>query len=717
MVEYPLISYATVGVRLETSDLRGGNRFNMFKRLWKGMVHPTPRGKVRWAFVFVILLAVASGILAYPQGWNEIIAKADASVERVPVLRQLDLLKVAAQPYKLGLDLAGGAHLVYEADLSQIQPRERDDAMEGVRDVIERRVNLFGVSEPLVQTARTGEAWRLVVELAGISDVKEAIRQIGATPVLEFKEEAIPEPQRELTEDEKEDLEKYNREARARADGVIKRLQTDEEINFSELAREYSDDEATKDLGGLLGLITRDSAYGDLWRWADREGQGKISLEPLENEEGWNILNVIKKEERGQEVHAQHILICFRGTPLCDRDTSKDEARSKIEELKQIAAPDNFEPLAREHSTEPGAQERSGDLGFFPRGAMVKPFEDAVFAMADGEIGGPVETQFGYHLIRRIEARPVAAYNIARILIRKKTASDYVPPPEAWRLTGLSGKHLKRSALQFDPQTNFPQVGLEFNSEGKNLFAEITSRNVGKLVAIFLDGSPISVPRVQTAITDGQAVITGTFTLEEAKQLAQRLNAGALPVPIKILSQQTVGPALGAASVASSLKAGLIGVALVAVFMMLYYRLAGVLSVIALTIYITIALAVFKIISVTLTLAGIAGFILSIGMAVDANVLIFERLKEELRAKKSVRSAVDDAFARAWPSIRDANFTTLFAALIFFWLSTSLVKGFGLTLSVGILVSLFSALFITKALLRMVAPYAQKAGWYGTRVK
>lgn len=689
----------------------------MLKKLWKWIAHPSPRGRVRWALFFVLALALTTGFLDYPRAWDRAVDKVNSWLDRVPKLGALDVPHYPARPFRLGLDLAGGAHLVYDADLSQIESGERDDAMEGVRDVIERRVNAFGVAEPLVQTARTGETRRLVVELAGVKDIKEAIKQIGETPVLEFKEEAIPEPTRALTDDERRAMAEYNQEARKRLEAALKELKAQEEVDFTALAKKYSDDLATKDTGGSLGFVTRDSAYGELWAWADQNGVGKISLEAVETQEGWNIVRVLGVEDQGTEVHAQHILICFRGADRCDRDISKDEARKKIEELKAKAAPDNFEALAREHSTEPGAAQRSGDLGWLATGMTVKPFEDAVFALADGAISEPVETQFGFHLIYKIEERPRQAYNLARILIRKKIEADYLPPPEDWRLTGLSGKHLTRAAIQFDPNTNTPEVGLEFNDEGKALFADITTRNLDKPVAIFLDGLPISIPRVQNVITDGRAVITGNFTIQDAKLLTQRLNAGALPVPIHLVSQQTVGATLGESSVRASLKAGLIGFALVAFFMILYYRLAGVLAVLALIIYTTVVLALFKLIPVTMTLAGIAGFILSIGMAVDANVLQFERLKEELRAGKGLQVAIEDAFVRAWPSIRDSHLTTLFGALILFWFSTSLVKGFGLTLSVGVLVSLFSAITITRVFLRMVAPYMVRAGWYGTRVK
>lgn len=666
--------------------------------------------------MIIVVLAGLAGIFAYPRGWNRAVDRVDGWFEPVPGLRQAQALKVRERPFQLGLDLAGGAHLVYEADLSNIPGADRDDAMAGVRDVIERRVNAFGVAEPVVQTARTGDSWRLVVELAGVSDVNEAISQIGETPVLEFKEGAIPEPERELTEEELRDMESFNSEARKRVDEVIELLKTQDTVDFVGLAKEYSDDFATKDLGGSLGFIIRESVYGELWHWADSQGVGKISLEPIETAEGWNFLQVISSEDRGKEVQARHLLICFRGAKFCENDISKDEARAKIDELKTQTNPDNFEQLARENSTEPGADQTGGDLGWFGTGMMVKPFEDAAFALPVGAISDPVETDFGFHIIHKRDERSLTAYSVARILIRKKTEADYLPPPEPWKNTGLSGKHLTRASVQFDPNTNTPQVGLDFNSEGKDLFAAITTRNVGKPLAIFLDGFPISIPSVQNAILNGQAVITGSFTVAEAKLLAQRLNAGALPVPISIISQQTVGATLGAASVKATLKAGLIGFALVALFMILYYRFAGLLSVVALAIYAVFVLALFKLIPVTLTLAGIAGFILSIGMAVDANVLIFARLKEELRAGKGIADAVEDGFKRAWPSIRDSNFTTLFAALIFFWFSTSLVKGFGLTLSIGIVVSMFSALWVTRIFMRLVAARVKRPGWYGTFV-
>jgi protein-export membrane protein SecD len=255
--------------------------------------------------------------------------------------------------------------------------------------------------------------------------------------------------------------------------------------------------------------------------------------------------------------------------------------------------------------------------------------------------------------------------------------------------------------VEFDPTTGEPTVTLTFDSEGAKLFEEITARNVGKTVAIYLDGTPISVPRVNQAIAGGQAVISGSFTLEEAKTLSRRLNAGALPVPITLVTQQRIGPSLGQESVERSFLAGVIGLLLVALFMAVYYRFQGVIASTALLIYALVVFAIFVAWPVTLTLAGVAGFILSIGMAVDANVLIFERIREEERSGSPRRAALEDGFKRAWLSIRDSNVSSLITCLILAWFGTSLIKGFAITLAIGILVSMFSAISVTRTFLRL----------------
>src|SRR3989344_2269924 len=265
--------------------------------------------------------------------------------------------------------------------------------------------------------------------------------------------------------------------------------------------------------------------------------------------------------------------------------------------------------------------------------------------------------------------------------------------------TGLTGQYLARARVEFNQTTNVPQVLLEFNDEGGKLFAKITREHKGELLAIILDSTVISSPVINDEITDGKAVITGQFTPEEARSLVRDLNYGALPVPITLDSTQTIGASLGEVALASGLKAGVIGFIALSLFLILWYRLPGLISVIALVSYIIISLAVFKLIPVTLTAAGIAGFILSIGMAVDANVLIFERAKEEKRKGKTSMDAFHEGFKRAWLSIRDSNISSLITAAILFWLGTSAVKGFALTLGIGVLVSMITAISVSRTFL------------------
>lgn len=273
---------------------------------------------------------------------------------------------------------------------------------------------------------------------------------------------------------------------------------------------------------------------------------------------------------------------------------------------------------------------------------------------------------------------------------------------QTWKPTALTGAHLKRADPSFDQQNSQPEVNLGFNSEGTDLFAEITKRNISKPVAIVLDKKIISAPTVQTAIENGQARITGLENINTARKLAIQLNAGALPVPIELIQQQNIGATLGQESLRQSFIAGIVGLLLVALFMIIFYRMLGLVAVFALLIYSIITLALFKLIPVTLTLAGIAGFILSIGMAVDANILIFERMKEEKRLGKTTQMSISDGFNRAWSSIRDSNVSSLITCTILAWFGTGSVRGFAITLAIGILVSMFTAINITRIFLRLV---------------
>lgn len=295
-----------------------------------------------------------------------------------------------------------------------------------------------------------------------------------------------------------------------------------------------------------------------------------------------------------------------------------------------------------------------------------------------------------------------------RELPENKEASPSAVSIFNYQPTGLTGAQLKKAEVQFSQQTGEPTVSLHFNDEGSKLFAQITSRNVHKRVAIFLDEIPLTAPTVNEPITNGDAVISGNFDLAAAKKLTIQLNAGALPVPLKVVEQRTIGATLGGESVQKSIKAGLIGLLIVALFMISAYGFRGFLADLALFVYGLITLALYKLIPVTLTLPGIAGFILSIGMAVDSNILIFERMKEERWLGKPLKTAMELGFGRAWDSIKDANSCTLITAFVLFnpfnwtFLNTSgMVRGFALTLALGIVISLFTGIVVTRTFIRV----------------
>ncbi|MFH1170084.1 MAG: protein translocase subunit SecD [Candidatus Vogelbacteria bacterium] len=404
------------------------------------------------------------------------------------------------RPFKLGLDLRGGSHLVYQADTSAL-PAGADigEAMSSLREVIERRVNTFGVGEPLIQVEQGGlgasEVHRLIVELPGVTDLKEALKVIDVTPVLEFK---------------------------------------------------------------------------------------------IERPEG--------KE--------------------------KDAIKKAIETARAEMA----------------------------KGGAITP-------------------------------NPLLAEN-----------PDFIP-------SELTGRYLQRAQVQFNSQSINPTISVEFDQTGGDIFAKLTKENVEKRIGIYLDGQLLSAPVVREEIKDGRAEISGDFTVEEARTLVRNLNLGALPVPIKLISTETIGATLGQEALDRGVRAGIIGLILVAVFMVLWYRLNGLLAVLSLGIYVSLMLAIFKLLPVTLTAAGMAGFILSVGMAVDANILIFARLKEEMRQTENMHDAIGHGFSRAWASIRDSNLATIISALILFWFGTSLVRGFALTLAIGVLISMLTAISITRTFL------------------
>lgn len=651
------------------------NMINSWKLKKKAISKPKKPWGRRIVGILMLILTLAFTAYDFPQlFWN-------------PIMRTVSLneMIIEKKPFRLGLDLLGGTHLIYEADMTEISDSERLSALDGVKNVIERRVNTFGVSEPVVQTITTNGTYRLVIELAGINDVSQAIEQIGKTPILEFKE---PEPEagRPLTDDEKKELETKQEQDRVAAKKILNRALAGE--NFDVLIKENAVELVEK---ATIANISAYSPYSDYFILVDskklRKGQIYNSL--FETEEG---INIVKVEDIGEikEMQLSHILICYEGKARCENPIPEIEATSKIQNLKKEATPENFATLE-------GAEE----LGWATPDKYVAAFALAATALPVGEISDVVETEFGFHIIYKKDERPASTVSIKRILMPFTKETDIVPN-EPWKNTALSGKQLKHAAIQFDQNTGVPSVLLEFNEEGADLFEKLTEKHVGESIAIFLDNNLISAPTVQQAISGGQAIITGDFTVDEAKLLAQDLNAGALPVPINLLSQQTVGPTLGAVSLAKSVNAGIVGLILVALFMVVFYRLSGFIATLALIFFAVINLAAYRFFDVTITLAGIAGFVLSIGIAVDANVLIFERLKEELRSGRDFGSAIDEAFSRAWTSIRDGNFTTLIAAAVLYWFSSSFIRGFALTLAIGVLLSMLSAITVSRVYLKNV---------------
>ncbi len=661
------------------------------------------RAKIRWGMIGAFALLIIAGCYDVPVYANRLIDKVNNSAH-------LGFPRLPEKNFNLGLDLQGGAHLVYQTNVENVKITDRATAVEGVRDVIERRVNAFGVSEPVVQTTKVGSDYRIIVELPGVTDVKKAIQMIGETPILEFKEENT-EPARQLTVEEKKQLNDYNIEAKKKAEKAIKELKSGKD--FAEVARTYSEDDVSKNNGGYLNYISQNSQYFTLFDTVSKMQSGEVSAKPFESTEGYDILKRGAERDGAQEVSAKHILICYLGAKNCDSpEYTKEKAKVKADELYKQASAANFPDLAKLNSTDLGSKESGGDLGYFQKGMMTKSFEDAVFAAKVGQIIGPIETEFGYHIIYKTDERISKEYEVWRIVVKTKTEADILPPQDQWKSTGLSGKQLEKSEVTSNPQTGSVEVSLQFDSEGKDLFKAITTRNVNKPVAIFLDGEPISVPNVREPILDGRAVISGAFSIQEAKTLSQRLNAGALPVPVELISQQNVGATLGADSLNKSLFAGLVGILIVMVFMVVYYRLPGLLAAFALVLYGALTLAVTKLIGATLTLSGIAGFIMSLGMAVDANVLIFERMKEELRLGKSLKAATEEGFLRAWPSIRDSNLSTLITCVMLIWFGTSFVQGFAITLSIGVLMSMFTAITITRTMVRFIVPwFKEKGNW------
>ncbi len=642
----------------------------------------------------LILLAVGAGLVTFPKEWN---AGMNSMKEKIgyhfPFVPEND--------FTLGLDLKGGAHLVYEADMSSIATDERVIALEGVRDVIERRVNAFGVSEPTVQTNVADGHYRVLVDLPGMTNVQQAIDQIGETPVLTFRTpitDVNAADAKPTTEQQKQidDDQKSQRESAL----YVMNKALDRMADFTALAKDNSIDSATKDTAGYIGFVTaNDKEYDGLVQQIESKRLRPGVINGLY--EGTSRLHIVQyiSSKTESEPRISHILIGYADAEGVTATRTKDEALALATSLQKEATARNFADLVKTNTDDTGSKDTGGDVGYVARGQMVKAFEEAAYALRNTRISAVVESPYGYHILHRVSSKPMRSYEIAHIEMPWTTASD-VLQVDPWKNTALSGKDVKRASVAFDGNTGAPQIVLQFNDEGAKLFGDLTKDNVGKVIGIFLDGQAITTPVVNEAIYGGEATISGNFTIIEAKLLAQRLNAGALPVPIAVVSQQTIGPALGASSLELSVRAGFAGFLLVALFMIAYYRLPGLIAVISLAVYGLLNLALFKGFGVTITLAGIAGFVFSLGIAIDANVLVFERLKEELRSGRDLPSAIEESFRRAWPSIRDGNATTLIATTILYAMTTGSIRGFALTLSIGVLVSMFCAFVISRFMLR-----------------
>lgn len=627
-----------------------------------------------------------------------------ATVKNVPVLGSF-VSWISSPSYHLGLDLRGGVKLVYDLDLAGLSA---DNVTEEVSNLIEfvrdRRIDQLGVSEPKIYSTLADGQYHMVVELPGFQeDPEKAKARIGGSVLLSFKEQKESFSSEELAE-----INSRNSEKRNLARDILSRIKDGE--SFGELAREYTDDFDMKyQLGNYGFLRTNSVELAGISDTVAEIADGEVS-DLIETGDRIEIVQKVASDTTPSErARARHILFTTRptGAALTEEENSEALAFNSEQEtlaldvLSQIKEGGDFAALARTYSEDPGSKERGGDLGFFGKGVMVAPFEDAIWSLTDPEQlhDGLVKTDFGYHIVQLLERQseePI--YNISKIVFNLESSA-----PGQWAETGLTGKQFETAYVTYDPNGLQPVVNISFDSEGTELFADITKRNINKPVAIFIDDVLISSPVVRTEIREGVAVISGGFDVRGAQSLADNLNMGATPINFTYIGGSDISPSLGAESLAISLRAGLIGYALVALYMIGYYRLPGLISVVALGFYTVITLALYNILNVTLSLAGVAGFILSVGMAVDANILIFERMREELRAGKSLSLSLRLGFERAWSSIRDSNVSSLITCSLLLFFGSGLIRGFAFTLAIGIVVSMFSAITITRLLLLVVS--------------
>jgi len=682
----------------------------------------------------------------------------------------------------LGLDLQGGSQLDYKIDLRKVPEKDQQGIIDGVRAVIEKRVNGLGVAEPNIYVSDIAGEKHIVVELAentGLTQedvstylgkdkvlekltddqkkevmLEKAKATVGKTIQLEFKEEKSGLDPQEKDRIKENALSALNKIKKGQDFAIIGQEEQQaypgkvkfEKVDYtfaSKLPEGKIKDAVTNLKSGEFSKSLIESSGSFI---IDESGQ------PVQDT-GLVIVRLIDSKEGvkdGKEVDVSHILISYKdaegAAPSVTR--TKDEAYALAKEIKAKADKgEDFAVLAQQSSDDASNKDQGGHITkpVTGDGSYVYDFEQAALGFTkEGEISAIVKTQFGYHIIK---ANKVTTN--AKEQQYKYETLTYSTLPDPWQETGLTGKQFIRADVQLD---NFyqPYVTIQFNPEGAKLFEDITGRNIGKRVAIFVGGNLISAPKVNDKITGGNAQITGQFTSEEAKTLARDLNTGAIPAPIILAGEYSIGASIGQEALQMSLYAGLIGLILIVILMLAFYRTAGLIASVALILYTTIMLflfkanmhlgialgislvifgfIVYKIInseepgwaelisfilscigfffftyllstSIVLSLAGTIGIIVSIGMAVDANVLIFERMKEELREGKTYKAALDAGFLRAWSAIKDSNFSTLITCGLLFYFGSSMIKGFAFTLSAGILISMFTAITITRTLM------------------
>ena len=562
----------------------------------------------------------------------------------------------------LGLDLQGGIHLVYQANLTDPDSGEpvevTPDQMESLQRAIERRVNSSGLGEPIIQIL--GED-RLLIQLPGVTDRDRAVSLIGETARLEFKRREL-NVSRDVTEIAPEDV-----------------------LSVS--------------AGPIPGAQPEPDAAADAAPAPDATAEaGESQQEPPPPQ----VLEALETaiEEQALDQPQPKLLIEFSDDGAENMQAIYNRLSESFRLYLEGLQRGDIIPFSTLDLAIDGAEFQRFAVG---SSAIQRVPETNIFAvdLPLDQSGGEPQT------IEEAQARVGESATIVFTEIQGFVDED----------TGLTGDDLARAFPGQHATSQLPIVNLEFDDEGTRIFGELTIDIVRKAeetgvrdqIAIFLDGQELISPQVNTPITAGTAIIEGgaDFTIERVRDLSLLLESGRLPVPITLIQERDVDAILGADSLAKSVVAGFVGLGLVLAFMTLYYRLPGLMASFALVIYAALVLAIFKLTPVTLTLSGVAALILSIGMAVDANILIFERMKDELRAGRTLLTSINIGFDRAWPAIRDGNVSTLITCAILFWfadqLGASIVQGFAVTLAIGVGVSMFTAITVSRTLLRFIA--------------